>query len=529
MNAHANSLAATGRHAVVIGGSLAGMLASRILVDHFDRVTLVERDRFPEGPVARTGVPQARHVHALLARGRGILEQLFPGLGAELTAAGAHLMDVAEDIAWLTPGGWGVRFRSGIIMLSCSRDLLDWMIRGRVAAQPGLRLHDRVQVTSLVANADRTRVLGVALRRHAGPDGGPADPAPPARELAADLVVDASGRGSRLPQWLAALGYPPPQESVIDASLGYASRLYRRPAARSGWTGAYLQAAPPARTRGGIILPIEGDRWLVTLIGGGGDHPPTDEDGFLEFLHRLPSPILYDAVRAAAPLSPITGYQATENRWRHYERLARRPEGLLVLGDAACAFNPVYGQGMTTAGLGALALDQALREQRRSNGDLSGLAARFQQALAKVNEAPWLLAIGEDVRYPTTEKAGVRSGWGTRLMHWYLDRLVARAARDAGLRRLLLEVLQMIKPPAVLSRPAVATRVLLWPARRTCEVGWAAPAPGLSVPHEQSAELELPSGRSRSSSGGHMSKRAVWSWAGFVLMELASAASSAVA
>lgn len=467
MNAHAKSLAAAGRHAVVIGGSLAGMLASRILVDHFERVTLVERDRFPEGPVARAGVPQARHVHVLLARGRGILEQLFPGLGAELTSAGAHLMDVAEDIAWLTPGGWGVRFRSGLIMLSCSRDLLDWTIRGRLAAQPSLRLHDRVQVTSLVANADRTRVLGVALRRHAGPDGEPVDLAP-ARELAADLIVDASGRSSRLPQWLAALGYPPPQESVINASIGYASRLYHRPATCSGWMGAYLQAAPPARTCGGTILPIEGDRWLVTLIGGGGDHPPTDEDGFLAFLRSLPSPILYDAVRAAAPLSPITGYQATENRWRHYERLARRPEGLLVLGDAACTFNPVYGQGMTTAGLGALALDQALREQRRRRpeGDLSGLAARFQQALAKVNEAPWLLAIGEDVRYTTTEKAGVRSGWGTRLMHWYLDRLVARAARDAGLRQLLLEVLQMIKPPAVLSRPAVATQVLLRPAGR---------------------------------------------------------------
>jgi 2-polyprenyl-6-methoxyphenol hydroxylase-like FAD-dependent oxidoreductase len=215
-----------GTHAVIIGGSMAGLLAGRILADHFDKVTIIERDRFPEAPAPRPGVPQAHHLHALLMRGRTILEQLFPGLGNELVMAGATVVDAAEDFAWLTPPGWGIRFHSCLAVLTFTRGLLDWTVRGRLAAFAQARFLDQCVATGLLPDTGGTGVTGVSVCRRHRPNGGSAG----IEELHADLVVDASGRGSKVPQWLAALGYESQQETVVNAHLDHASRLYERPA-----------------------------------------------------------------------------------------------------------------------------------------------------------------------------------------------------------------------------------------------------------------------------------------------------------
>lgn len=258
------------------------------------------------------------------------------------------------------------------------------------------------------------------------------------------------------------LGYDVPRETVINAALGYASRVYRRSSAESRpWRCVYLQASPPWSLRGGLLFPIEGDRWIVSLTGGGVDVPPTDEAGFMEFARSLPSPEIADAITDAEPVSPVAGYRATENRWRHYEQMSRRPEGFAVMGDAVCTFNPVYGQGMTVAGLAALTLRACLREQgEHADGHgFAGFAKRFQSKLAAVNKGPWILATGQDLRYPNTE--GARPGVVTRLMHRYLDRFIARATHDVRLRRHFLEVLHMTEPVGALLQPGVAARVLL--------------------------------------------------------------------
>jgi 2-polyprenyl-6-methoxyphenol hydroxylase-like FAD-dependent oxidoreductase len=438
---------------VVVGGSMAGLLAARVLADHFDRVTVLERDRYPEMPAPRKGLPQARHAHVLLVWGREVLQRLLPGLTAELLAAGASLDDVGEEGAWLTPFGWAPRGRCGIPVLACSRDLIDWSVRRQVGALPNVQLRGGVEVAGLLAAPVGRSIVGVRLRMADGQPRGQAE-----QTLAADLVAVADGRNSRLPGWLVGLGYAAPAETVVNPFLGDASRLYRPPRGfRPGWKHLYIQSAPPEEPRGGLVMAVEGGVWLVTLDGGGGDYPPTDEAGFLDFARSLRSPAVYEAIRDAEPLTPIAGNRAAENRLRHYERLDRWPEGLVVLGDAACAFDPVYGQGMTAAALGAETLGQCLRHHRGPAGPRPGLGRAFQRRLARVNATPWELSSGSDYRYPGAE--GPPPGWAARLINRYVDGVIRLSTRHEGVRRRVLEVMHLLRPPSALLGPGVLGRV----------------------------------------------------------------------
>src|SRR5215813_2278988 len=438
-------------HAIIIGGSMAGLLSARVLTDYFDTVTLLERDGHSDLPAFRPGLPQAQHVHALLKRGQGVLEGFFPGLHEEMVALGAHVLDSAADLKWLTPGGWGVRFRSGIDVLSFSRPLIDWVLRRRLAANPQIRILDNRDVSGLTISTGLSTITGVTTRKRGVASLGE-------ETIEADLVVDAMGRGSRTPQWLSQFGYLPPQETVVNAFIGYASRIYKRPSNfNDDWKAFILQAAPPHRSRAGLIFPIEGDRWLITITGGSRDYPPADEQGFLDFIRSLPSTEMIRAVQNAEPLSDIKVYRANENRWRHYER-TQLPNRFLVTGDAACAFNPIYGQGMTTAALGALLLQEQLEDQLRSYRSLDELGPRYQKALARLINVPWTIATGTDYRYPVFE--GGQPTLRYRFMHKYIDHVLAIAATNRKIRSLWLQVFQMVKPPQTMFRPSIAMRVL---------------------------------------------------------------------
>ncbi len=438
--------------AVVIGGSIAGLLTARVLSDHFDGVTIVERDQLADAPAHRAGAPQAAHQHVLLLRGLQVVERLFPGMREELLALGAPLVDMASEMAWLTPAGWGVRFASELKMVTCSRELLEWALRRRLLALKNVRTIQATDVTGLV---QERAIAGVRLRARHSATGERSEPA--------QLVVDASGRHSKAPEWLEALGFARPTEEVVNGFLGYASRVYRVPDAdRFAWRGAYVQPAPPAHTRGGVIFPLEGQRWHVTLAGVGGDYPPTDEAGFLAFARSLRSSILYDAIRGAEPLTPIAGYRATENCRRRYEQMRRLPDGLVVLGDAACSFNPVYAQGMTTAALAAETLGTLLAQQPRRTGvlELTGFSRRFQRALAQVHAAPWRLATSEDLRLPQT--TGARPHALTRVLHGYMDRVIRLTTERPDVRLTFLRSMHMLEGPSALFAPRV-----VWAAFRS--------------------------------------------------------------
>ncbi|HET8844350.1 MAG TPA: FAD-dependent monooxygenase [Ktedonobacteraceae bacterium] len=441
-----------GRHALVIGGSMAGLLAGRVLTDHFDQVTIIDRDRFPQEPTFRKGVPQARHPHVLLRRGQIILEQLFPGLEAELAASGALLVDWGQDTSWLTFLGRMPRFPSGLTTYACSRNLLEWLIRRRLTASASVQVLQACEVIGLVGKCSNSGVGGVRLRFREGGS---------IQECQADLVVDASGRQSHAPEWLEALGYARPQETIVNTHVGYASRHYQLPPDFApDWKIMLVQSKQPEGSRAAIISTVEGNRWIVTLIGGAGDDPSTDEDGFLAFAQSLPNAVVSDALKDAQPLSPIYGYRYTENRLRHYERLSQWPEGFVALGDAVCSFNPGSSQGMTIAAMGALTLETCLREQRRRNpdGDLTGLPERFQKALAEVNKVPWLMATGGGSRSSQTKDG--KPNPAVHALQRYRDALRMLAVNDPQTHLKLLQVMHLLKPTSTFLQPILVMRVL---------------------------------------------------------------------
>lgn len=441
-----------GQHAVVIGASMAGLLASRVLSDHFKQVTVIERDHLPQEVQPRKGVPQGRHVHILLHKGASILQGFFPDLFSAIIQDGSIPIDTVDNFHWYNFGAWKPRFMSGITFYSQSRPLLEGHVRERVAARSNVRFLDMCDVVKLCANEDATRITGVQIRHRSGE--------PHEEVLSADLVVDASGRGSQTPQWLATLGYDKVEESTIKVDVGYATRLYRCPE-HSDFNHDVLAvySTPPTGKRAGVLAPIEDNRWIVTMIGWIRDYPPDDEAGFLAFARSLPQPDLYEAIKHAEPLTPITIHKFPANRRRHYEHLPRFPEGFVALGDAVCSFNPVYGQGMTAAALEAETLNTLLYQQRKRHvsGDLSGFSRHFQKKITSIVDTFWLLAASEDFRHPETQ--GKRP-LGVNLLNRYARRVHELSTFDPQVTVLLYQVLQAIKPPTALFSPQIVAKVL---------------------------------------------------------------------
>ncbi len=433
-------------HAIVLGASLGGLLAARVLSQHFEHVTLIERDAVGPDPVARKGQPQARHLHGLLASGLEQLTVYFPDLPDALQASGAIVEDLAETMHWHTYGGYRQRLTMGMKSSLMSRPLLESLIRERTLARPNISLIDACSVLDLVVSSDQTRVTGVRLDKRSEREG--------PRSLAADLVVDCTGRGSRLPHWLSELGYDAPHESVVRVDVGYATRVFRRaPGDPLGNQWTLVTPEAPRETRFGGMFPIEGDRWIVSVGGWQGDHAPTDERGFNEYVRQLPVPDLYRVVSQCEPLSEIEAFKYPLSLRRHYERLDRFPLGLLALGDAICSFNPTYGQGMTSAAKQAAALDGVLSQTRAE----AELAVDFFRQAARIIDIPWQLAVGEDFRYPTT--TGPKPA-GIDLLNRYVAAVHRATLVDPEVCRAFLKVMNLIEPPASLMAPGILFRVI---------------------------------------------------------------------
>ncbi|MFI2073940.1 FAD-dependent oxidoreductase [Streptomyces triculaminicus] len=437
-------------HAVICGGGFAGLLTAHVLTEFFDRVTIIERDRLSDGQVVRPGIPQAHHVHGMMARGAHILEEFFPGLREELRQAGAPVFDFGAAFPVLTPAGWTPRNKTGIQAQSFNRTTLEARIRARVLAHPHITLLDGHVVCGLSAPPGRTEVDGVLVR--------PATAGEPTT-VAADLVIDAQGRSSRLPRWLAEAGWTRPTTSVVDARYAYASRLYTQPAASPPqWVCTLQMTYAPDVPRGGAVATVDGRRWVVSLMGAAGNLPPTAPEEFEAFAAALDNPYIADAIRLGEPLSPVRCFTNLANRWHRYDHLQKRHvERLIVLGDALCTFNPVYGQGMTVAAIQATVLRDLLRA-RRPSGCLDGVARVFQKRAACSVRLPWLIATSSDLGWQETTP-----GAFTQAVRWYLARVLAHVPRNPELYRRFVLVQHMLKGPAILLSPHVLAAVLAPP------------------------------------------------------------------
>jgi 2-polyprenyl-6-methoxyphenol hydroxylase-like FAD-dependent oxidoreductase len=426
--------------AVVIGAGMAGLAAARVLADRFARVTVVDRDHLPPGPVSRRGVPQSAHPHALLAVGRTALETLFPGLTAELVERGARWIDVARDAIVWQLDGYRLRVDSGVSMLCLSRPLLESCVRGRLEALPQVSIRADTAVAGLIGQPGE-RVSGVELA-----DGG---------RLPADLVVDASGRGSRSDRWLRELGFPVPAESVITVRVHYTTRLVRgQPDNLPGAGIIIIAETPPEHRRYGVAFPIEGDGWLVTLGGFHGERAPTDPEGFRRFAEGLPEPAIADLLRRAEPLADPVAYTYPTSRRRHFERLRRIPVGYLAIGDALCSFNPVYGHGITVAAQEALTLADCL-DRHRSTG--AAMIRDFYRRTGGLITVAWDMAASTDFAYPGTEGPKPR---GLAVTHWYQQRVFRATHVSPEVVNAVVRVQHLITPGSALLRPSMLATVL---------------------------------------------------------------------
>lgn len=429
-----------GRRAVVLGGSIAGLLAARVLAESFEEVLIVDRDELTGVTTARRGVPQGRHVHGLLARGQQILEELFPGFTEDAKASGIPTGDLGE-LRWFFGSGRLQPATTGLLCISASRPLLEAQVRSRVSALPNVKLVERTDIVDITATDDNSRITGALVQRQ--------DQREP-EQLAADLVVDATGRGSRTPVWLARLGYERPAEEQLRIDVSYTSRLFRLPD-ESVLEGdlSINPVATPATPRGAFLSRIEDGKVAVSLYGMVGESAPTDSEGFLAFSKSLAVPDVHDVLEGAEPLGDAHLYRYQASVRRRYEQLTRFPQGYLVLGDAACSFNPVYGQGMTVAAMEAITLREHLA------GGLPE-AAEFHRDIAEVIDVCWQTSVSGDLSYPQVE--GPRPP-EVEMANAYIAQLHAAATVDGELTRLFMRVAGLADPPSVLMTPETMERV----------------------------------------------------------------------
>ncbi|BBZ37936.1 FAD-dependent oxidoreductase [Mycobacterium conspicuum] len=437
-----------GETAIVLGASIAGLMAARVLADFYTTVIVVERDVPPDEPVARRGVPHGTSPHIPQVRATQTMEELFPGLLDEMVVNGARVWKDGDlSRIWMSYGGHEF-LRSGsipdpesVIKYFVNRPFLEWIISRRVRAIPNVEFLAGHDVVSLTSTPARNRITGVVVAQH---DSGAE------RTLAAELVVDATGRGSRTPVFLVDLGYDRPREDELMVHAAYASTQLRVP---HEMLREYMAVggALPSRPMGFAMFGGENDTYMLGIQMMAGGQPPADRDALLARLAEVAPAHVVEAARHGEPLGPLRHHRFPANRWRRYDKLTRTPDGLIVVGDAMCSFNPIYGQGMSIAAVEAVILRDCLQHGDR------GLPRRYFRAAAKEIRIAWRTAVGADLTLPQIPG---RRPLSMRITNAYLRRVLAAAETDPVVVQQFMRLIGMVDPPSRLLRPSMLVRVL---------------------------------------------------------------------
>jgi 2-polyprenyl-6-methoxyphenol hydroxylase-like FAD-dependent oxidoreductase len=435
------------KQAVVIGAGMAGLTAAKAVAPHFERVVVLERDTLPTAPTPRSGTPQAFHTHGLHAGGHRALNCLFPGIDLDFVDAGAVRLRLGRDLRSEVPGFDPLPQRDfGFDSFALSRPALERVCRRRVESEPNIEFRPRTRATELTASPDERGVAEVRFEDTRGKPG----------SVAADLVVDASGRASSTLPFLEAIGWERPAAIEIGIDQAYSTAVFETPRdAPTDWLGVLHVPTPPGSSRYGIVLPMEGGRWSASLCANHGDAPPGDIDGFMAFAESFRMPTIYNAIRSAKRVGEIARFGMRSSVRRAFDKLDRFPRGLVPLGDSICRFPPVYGQGMSVAAQQSCVLASILASRRRREDPLDGLAEAFFTEIQPLLEAPWSVAMADFV-YPQTRGERPRD-FEERLR--YTRALMRLAAEDYETDKIVFEVRALLRPQSALREPPLASRV----------------------------------------------------------------------
>ena len=429
-----------GSRAIVVGASISGLLTGSVLKKYFDEVILIDKEELNAGPNPRKAVPQGNHTHAILTPTIKMLKKYLPEVMENLRAAGAQLADAGENWRFHVHGNYLSNGKAGQALIGSTRPFFEHHVRQTVADMPGLEILTATTFKSWLTTADGKGVSGIVVDDRQGE-----------RELTADLFVDARGQASGICSELATLGYDRPPEEEVQVDLGYTSRLYRHDQYKADWSLLTIYPSPPRSWSGGLIEKVENDKWIVTQFGYFGDHAPADEKGFMQHAQNLDVPLVAEFLEKGSPISDFETFGTRICRMRRFEKLASFPDRLLVVGDAVCSLNPIYGQGMTKAAKEADHLGDSLESHYASNNSIRGFSDSYRRSLPGVGaEWAWQLTSGADLSYP---QAKGKRPFGNDLMAWYIKRLFIASFRNYGARKRLFDVLMLEKSPATAFSP----------------------------------------------------------------------------
>ncbi|MGA7263114.1 MAG: NAD(P)-binding protein [Stellaceae bacterium] len=437
-----------GRRAVVVGAGIGGLSMAGALAKYFERVEIFERDSlFPSGG-SRSGTPQDRHPHGLLAGGLRALGEIFPGFESDLARAGAVPVQVAQEVQYERPDVGVLPKRDfGLLLLCASRPLIELVLRRRVEAIANIVLRPKCRMTGIVPTTSGDAVDGIRFDAGSGRS----------EILAADLVVDASGRGALTSTLFDALGWERPAETEVGVDLSYATVVVAIPPnAPSDWKLVLTQPDPPFLALHAVLVPIEGDRWIIAIADHHAVARPETWDAFLEASRSLITPTVYNALRYAQPPDGIRHYRFPVSIWKHFELLPSLPRGVLPVADAFCRFNPIHGQGMSSAAKQALLLQDVLGRAVAAADPIAALQAGFMAEVASVLETPWNMSTSADLAFPMTR--GIRPE-NFEEAQQFEAALFRAAVADPDVHRAMMEVAQLLQPQSRLKEPQIMRRI----------------------------------------------------------------------
>ncbi len=424
--------------AVVVGASVSGLLIGRVLADHFKEVLLIDKEPLDRGVAARKAVPQGNHIHGILSPMVMALESLLPGFVDDLSAAGANIFDSGAGTRFHI---YGTQLKNGHTdqpLIGCTRPFFEHHLRQRVMSLPNLEIRPHQRHERWLTSEDQSEILGLEMSGPAGNE-----------TLYADLMVAARGRASALRKELLDFGFDAARQEVVSIDLGYTSRLFELTGHKPAWDLLIVNQSPPQVWINAVIQKVEHDRFIGTQVGYFGDHAPCDDEGYLEFAKRLPVQAFADFLHIAKPVSDYHRFGTRDSRMTRFEEMSRFPGNLLVVGDAVCSLNPVYGQGMTKAANEAMHLNSSLAMHLETNGSLAGFSDVFRKSLPDVGaDWAWQMTTSADLQFDQT--VGDRSNSST-IMNWYMKRLFVKATRNVEVRKAIFDATMLAKPPQSLT------------------------------------------------------------------------------